>query len=300
MRYGRDGGRDTSRRGAPGREDCRAAAPFVKAAGRHYLPGVLPPPCHVLSDVHLGVASPDVERQLVAFLRTVPARGGSLVINGDLFDFWFEWRSVVPRIGVRVIAALADLRDAGVPVLWLAGNHDCWGGDVLRDDFGIDYRKDAFEGDLGGWRARVDHGDGLRQVEDRGYRALRRVLRHPWSIRAFRHLHPDLGTRLATGSSHASRTYKVHEGGGGLREVAHALLAARPDLDLVIYGHSHEARLERAPGGGVYANAGTWLESPTYLRILPDSITLLRWDGSAEGERLDSLDRRPEKALRQA
>jgi UDP-2,3-diacylglucosamine hydrolase len=261
---------------------------------------VLPAPCHVLSDVHLGVASRDVERQLVAFLRTVAVRGGSLLINGDLFDFWFEWRSVVPRTGVRVIAALADLRDAGIPVVWVAGNHDCWGGEVLREDFGIDYRMDAFEDEVAGWRTRVDHGDGLREVEDRRYRALRRVLRHPWSIRAFRHLHPDWGTRLASGSSHASRTYKGHEGGAGLRKVAHALLGERADLDLVIFGHSHEASLERAPGGGVYANSGTWLDAPTYLRITPGSIELLRWNGSAEGERLDALDRRPEKALRQA
>ena len=261
---------------------------------------MLPAPCHVLSDVHLGVASRDVERQLVGFLRFVGERGGSLLINGDLFDFWFEWRSVVPRVGVRVVAALADLREQGIPVVWLAGNHDCWGGDVLRDDFGIDYRMAAFEGDIAGWRTRVDHGDGLRDVEDRGYRALRRVLRHPWSIRAFRQLHPDFGTRLATGSSHASRTYKSHPGGGGLRTVAHRLLAARPELDLVIYGHSHEASLERAPGGGVYANAGTWLQAPTYLRITPESVALMRWTGSAEGERLDALDRRPEEALRQA
>ena len=268
--------------------------------GHGYLGSVLPSPCHVLSDVHLGVASPDVERQLVAFLRTVAARGGSLLINGDLFDFWFEWRHVVPRVGIRVIAALADLREAGIPVLWLAGNHDCWGGDVLREDFGIDYRTGAYEGGVAGWAARVDHGDGLREVEDRKYRKLRTVLRHPWSIRAFRHLHPDLGTRLATGSSHASRTHKTHEGGAGLREVALSLLAARPELELVVFGHSHESRLERAPGGGVYANPGTWLESPTYLRITPESVALMRWDGSAEGERLDSLDRRPEKALRQA
>ena len=258
---------------------------------------MLPAPCHILSDVHLGAAPAAVEAQLLGFLRTLPAQGGSLVINGDLFDFWFEWKSVVPRTGVRIIAALADLRERGMPVVWIAGNHDCWGGDVLRDDYGIEYRMDPWEGELAGWRARVDHGDGLRGKEDRGYRALRRVVRHPWSIRAFRALHPDVGTRLATGSSHASRTYKPGDGDAGLRSVAHAELARRPELELLVYGHSHVRRLERVAGGGIYANPGTWMEAPCFLRVTPERVELRRWDGSAEGERLDVLDRLTEKAL---
>ena len=258
---------------------------------------MLPAPCHVISDVHLGVAPPAVEGQLLAFLRALPAQGGSLVINGDLFDFWFEWKTVVPRTGVRIIAALADLRERGMPVLWLAGNHDCWGGDVLREDYGIEYRTEPWEGLLAGWRARLDHGDGLRPKEDRGYRALRRVLRHPWSIRAFRALHPDLGTRLATGSSHASRTYMPDDGDQGLRGIAHDELAQRRELELLVYGHSHVRRLERVPSGGVYANPGTWMREPCFLRVIPERVELRRWDGSAESERLDVLDRLPQEAL---
>jgi UDP-2,3-diacylglucosamine hydrolase len=257
---------------------------------------VLPAPCHVLSDVHLGAAPREVETQLLGFLHSLRGAGGSLVINGDLFDFWFEWKHVVPRVGVRVIAALAELRDGGMPVLWLAGNHDCWGGDVVREDYGVDYRMEPWEGSLAGWRARLDHGDGIRPKEDRGYRALRRVIRHPWSIRAFRALHPDLGTRLATGSSHASRTYMPDDGDRGLRDIAHEVLAARPDLELLVLGHSHVRRLERV-ATGVYANPGTWMAAPTYLRVDPDRIEMRRWDGSAEGERLDVLDRLAQKAL---
>jgi UDP-2,3-diacylglucosamine hydrolase len=121
---------------------------------------VLAPPCYIISDIHLGHASPDTERQLVSFLRAIPGRASSLLINGDLFEFWFEWKSVVHRSGVRVLAALMDLRDAGVPVTMLAGNHDCWGGDVLRDA-GVDFQLGPWTGTLGGWRARVEHGDGL-------------------------------------------------------------------------------------------------------------------------------------------
>jgi UDP-2,3-diacylglucosamine pyrophosphatase LpxH len=75
------------------------------------------------------------------------------------------------------------------------------------------------------------------------------------------------------------------------------LLDRRPELDLVVFGHSHAAALDRAAGGGVYANAGSWLQRPTFLRLTPERIELLRWTGSAEGDRLHAIDRRPEKAL---
>src|ERR671927_655122 len=110
----------------------------------------------------LGPGTQDLERRVVSFLRQLVGRAGSLLINGDLFDFWFEWRSVVPRGHFRTLSALADLRDAGVDILMLAGNHDCWGGDVLRHDVGMDYHVGAWEGSIAGWRGRIDHGDGLR------------------------------------------------------------------------------------------------------------------------------------------
>jgi UDP-2,3-diacylglucosamine hydrolase len=256
---------------------------------------VLPPPAYVISDIHLGHASDDTERLLLSFLRALPGRAASLLINGDLFEFWFEWKTVVPRSGVRVLAALMDLRDAGVPVTMLAGNHDCWGGDVLREA-GVDFQFGPWTGSLGGWRARVEHGDGLRAKEDRGYRALRRVLRNRLAIRAFRALHPDLASRLAMGSSHASRTYQPRDHGRGLRAVAEATLVADPSLDLLVYGHSHVAALERMPNGNVYANAGSWLDAPTFLAITPERIALRPWEGSTEGSDLHTLDRPTKEA----
>jgi UDP-2,3-diacylglucosamine hydrolase len=257
---------------------------------------VLPSPAIVISDIHLGHASPAVERSLVAFLRSLPGRAGSLLINGDLFEFWFEWRTVVPRSGVRVLAALMDLRDAGIPMTMIAGNHDCWGGEVLRDA-GVDFQFGPWTGALAGWQTRVEHGDGLRVAEDRGYRALRTVLRNRTAIRAFRLLHPDLASRLAMGSSSASRSYQPRDEGRGLRAVAAAALAADPTTELLVYGHSHVAALERMPSGNVYANAGSWLDRPTYLEVTPEAIALREWRGSAEGADVDVLDRIAKEAL---
>ena len=254
-------------------------------------------PCYVISDAHLGVASLDIERALVGFLRGLAGRAGSLVINGDLFDFWFEWKSVIPRTSFRALAALADLRDAGVPILWIAGNHDCWGDEILREDIGVEYHVGAWTGDIAGWKTRLEHGDGLRQKEDRGYRMVRPVMRNRLAIRAFRALHPDWASFLANGSSGASRNYRSRDEGRGLRAIAMSELAADPSLDLLIYGHSHVAALEQAPGGGVFANAGSWLDAPTYLRITPEMIELRSaTTPSAEGDCLHSIDRRSKKA----
>ena len=258
---------------------------------------MLPSPTYVIGDVHLGAAPAHVEPELLGFLRSLRGREGSLLVNGDLFDFWFEWRTVIPRHGYRALAALAELTEGGMPALFVAGNHDCWGGDALERGAGLHYHVGPWRGSLAGWDALVEHGDGLREVEDRRYRRLRRVLRHPLSARAFRLLHPDLASRVASGSSEASRTHRARDGGAGLHRVALAALAADPSLDLVIYGHSHVAALERGPAGSVYANAGSWLEAPTFLRITPERVELRRWAGSAEGERLDAIDRRAEKAL---
>ncbi|MEO6525591.1 MAG: UDP-2,3-diacylglucosamine diphosphatase [Gemmatimonadaceae bacterium] len=256
---------------------------------------MLDAPCYIISDVHLGHASADTERMLISFLRALPERAGSLLINGDLFEFWFEWKSVVPRSSVRALAALMDLRDAKVPVHMLAGNHDCWGGDVLREA-GVNFQFGPWSGELGGWNARVEHGDGLRKKEDRGYRALRHVLRNRLAIRAFGALHPDLASRLAMGSSSASRNYQPRDAGRGLRTVAETMLAADPSLELLVYGHSHVSALERMPTGNVYANAGSWLDTPTFLVVTPGRIALRTWTGSTEGPDLHALDRAAEEA----
>lgn len=258
---------------------------------------MLAAPCYIFSDAHLGFARSDVERTLLGFLGHLRGRAGSLVINGDLFEFWFEWRTVIPRNSYRVLAALADLRDAGIPILLIAGNHDCWGGDVLRRDVGVDYQHGPWQGNVAGWSTRVEHGDGLRGAEDRRYRMVRHVLRHPLAVRVFRWVHPDVGTAIAARSSHASRTYVARDGGRGLRDAAAATLIGNPGLELIVYGHSHVTALERMPSRQVYANPGSWLDAPTYLRVTHDTVSLRRWKGLPEHSDLDAADRVAEEPL---
>ncbi len=254
---------------------------------------MLKTPCHIVSDLHLGVASTETERLFDSYLSAISGHVKTLIINGDLFDFWFEWKSVIPRRGFRTLAALAALRESGTEVLYIAGNHDCWGGAVLREDVGVQYHIGPWEGSVAGWRVRVEHGDGLRVAEDRKYRMVRPIMRSRLAIWLFRRLHPDFATRLATGSSSASRSYAARDGGAGLRSIARARLMEEPALDVVVYGHSHVATLERVGDRQVFANAGSWLDAPTYIELTEDSIELLRWTGSAERDSLHMIDRGP-------
>ena len=139
-----------------------------------------------------------------------------------------------------------------------------------------------------------------REREDRRYRRLQRVMRHPLAIRVFRALHPDFATRIASGTSAQSRTHESSDGGRGLRAVAADYLDAHRDTELVVFGHSHVATLERAPSGGVYANPGAWFDRPAYLVMRPERIELRAWTGSSEGDLLDAIDRRAEEALAHA
>lgn len=250
----------------------------------------------MVGDVHLGVAPADAERDLLVFLRAAPAVARSVVIMGDLFDFWFAWRHVMPKVGFRALAAIADLRDAGVEVLWAGGNHDCWGGDELATLTGATYTLDPWTGVIGAWRTTIMHGDGLRPIADRPYRRLRRVLRHPISNRLFGWLHPNHATALATVSSNTSRHRRAADEGRALHDVAGAMMQQPHDPSLVLFGHTHVPTLQRA-GNGWYGNAGAWYLDRQFLRITGTQLTRVQWTHSAEGDVLDVVEAPTEKML---
>lgn len=246
---------------------------------------MLQTPTLLVGDVHLGIASPEAEAQLLRFLRRVPQMGRSLVIMGDLFEFWFAWRHVMPKTGYRILAAIADLREAGVEVLWIGGNHDCWGGETLEQLTGATYTLEPWSGTIGPWRTRLAHGDGLRPVEDARYRALRRVLRHPLAIRLYGLLHPNTATQLALASSHTSRHHRAGDEGRGLHAIAASWMQRPDDPEFVVFGHAHIPALVPA-GRGHYGNAGAWYIDQHYLRVTDDAIALCAWNGDEGVERM--------------
>src|ERR671912_966592 len=128
--------------------------------GRTLPCGVLGHSLVVVSDAHLGVAPPAAEEVLLEFLRACPTLGDCLLVNGDLFDFWFTYSRVIPRRGFHVTAALAGLARR-MPVLMVGGNHDRWGGDFWERDLGLRFDPYRLTFQVGGLTVAAVHGDGL-------------------------------------------------------------------------------------------------------------------------------------------
>ena len=224
----------------------------------------------MVSDAHLGAVPDARAADLADWLRYVRERASHVVLNGDIFDFWFEYRRAIPRGHVRVLGAIAEVVDAGVPVTFLGGNHDWWGGPCLAEEIGVSFHRVPVRTSLAGRSAYIAHGDGLGRG-DYGYRVASGILRSRVFRRVFRWLHPDLGGRLAT---FLSRT-ESHEGrpGEGNLQRATALeaLAVRKlegdeTLDIVLFGHTHVAAVVEV-AGRYYVNAGTWMHERSYAVV---------------------------------
>jgi UDP-2,3-diacylglucosamine hydrolase len=248
-------------------------------------------PVYVVSDTHLGAVPRETERAFRGFLDHVATHAQSLLINGDLFDFWFEYRRVVLREHFRVVAKLADVVDAGVKVWFVGGNHDGWAGSFLRDEVGIELLDGPVEMTLGGRRTLVAHGDGVGQGDFK-YRALKAVIRHPVSTGAFRVLHPDFGRWIAGRASRTEHKAGSDARSGGraafIRNWAHEQLRADPTLDLVLAGHAHAALIDEVEPGRFYVNSGDWLGRFDYVVLPADGgpPELREWTGeSPDGTR---------------
>lgn len=237
-------------------------------------------PDFILSDVHLGAVPRETEQTLVEFLEHAGAEAASLLIAGDLFDFWFEYGDVIPGRHFRTLAAIARLVDAGIPVTMAGGNHDAWGGRFLREEVGMAFHVEPFEYRLAGEKTLVAHGDGLGRGDFR-YRALKTVIRSRAAIGAFRALHPELGLRLARAVSTTEAKADADAAAAGRSQFllgwATEQLEADPALRYVVCGHSHVPLLHAHGPGRWYINAGDWITHFTYATVGVDGPSLKSW-----------------------
>ena len=223
---------------------------------------------YFLSDVHLGAEGRDRERikqrRLLAVLERARLEASALFIVGDLFDFWFEYGSVLPRGHHRVLTALENLAEAGVRITYLAGNHDFAIGAFFEKELGITVLRNDLDFSHEGTRFALYHGDGLAP-KDGPYRLLKSVLRNRAAQWCFRWLHPDLGFSLARVTSHTSRTYtstvKKYGPVDGMKRDAERRIGE--GADVVVMGHRHIPAMERL-GSGLYVNLGDWITHFTY------------------------------------
>ncbi|MBI4513809.1 MAG: UDP-2,3-diacylglucosamine diphosphatase [Gemmatimonadetes bacterium] len=235
----------------------------------------------VVSDVHLGATTPEQERAFLQFLGSWRGAAHEIFFNGDLFDFWFEYRSVILSRYFPVLRVLADLAASGVRLRLLGGNHDAWGGGFLRDVIGIELLDGPVRLDLRGWRVWAAHGDGVGEG-DLGYRLLKSLVRRRALVAAFRWTHPDLGERIArrvskTGRPSAADLERSRARARVLGAYARAVLARDPSIDVVLLGHCHIPELVELHPRRYYLNAGDWVTHRSYAVFTPDRVELKEW-----------------------
>lgn len=240
------------------------------------------------SDFHLGV--PDYERslvrekKLVAWLESIKHNAAEIFLVGDLFDFWFEYKTAIPKYYTRLLGKLAELRDMGIPITFFTGNHDMWMFGYFEKELGIPVIRQPIERELLGKRFYIAHGDGLGPG-DHGYKFIKKIFASKLCQWAFRWLHPDIGigvanffsrrSRLATGD--ADYTF-LGEDKEWLVIYSREILQQR-HYDYFIYGHRHlPMDIELQPGSR-YINLGDWIKHFTYAVFDGEKMELKEFKG---------------------
>ena len=217
------------------------------------------------ADVHLGLKIGDPaerEARFVHFLKKIPRRSTTaLYLLGDIWDFWYEYRDVVPKEGMRVLAQLTDLVDSGVKVYFFEGNHDVWTYRFF-EELGMEKLTQPYFCELGGKTFCLGHGDGLGG-STKGYRLMMAVFRSKVAQWLFSLLHPYLAFRIAgwwslgNRKSHKPYTFRNEE------EPIYRFAAAAEQerrVDCFVFGHYHKDIRLKTPGGADFIILDTWLK----------------------------------------
>ena len=230
------------------------------------------------SDNHLGAPtvaeSKPREAKFVQWLDSIKADAGSIFLLGDLFDFWFEYKTVVPKGFVRTLGKLAELRDSGIPIYFFVGNHDLWMDDYFQTELNIPVYCRPLEVECNGKRFLIGHGDGLGPG-DKGYKRMKKVFTNPFCKWLFRWLHPDIGVRLAQYLSVKNKLISGEEDVHFLGEDNEWLVQyckrklETQHYDYFLFGHRHLPMTIKVGEGSTYINTGDWIHYFTYAVFDP-------------------------------
>lgn len=241
---------------------------------------------YFVSDIHLGVpdrqSSLKREKKLVRWLEMVGQHATEIIILGDLFDFWFEYRQVVPKGYVRLLGKLAELSDKGVQIHMFRGNHDMWMFNYLQEEMGVKMYSDEWETHWDGKRFFIHHGDGLGPG-DRTYKLLRKIFRNKLAQELFRWIHPDFGMRVANYFSKRSRLANesreevFDEPNEWLLQFC-KMKEAKEHFDFYIFGHRHLALDIPFAERSRYLNLGEWVSDNHYAYWNGKELKLLQYE----------------------
>jgi len=225
------------------------------------------------SDQHLGAPTPEAslprEKRFVAWLDTIKEDAGTIFLLGDLFDFWFEYKTVVPKGFVRVLGKLAELKDVGIDIYFFVGNHDLWMRDYFQKELNIPVFHKPQEFDINGKFFLIGHGDGLGP-SDHGYKRMKKVFTFPFFKWLFRWLHPDIGVRLGHYFSVKNKLISGDEDARFLGEENEWLAQycrkklTEKHYDFFVFGHRHLPLEIELNNNSTYINLGDWIQYFTY------------------------------------
>jgi UDP-2,3-diacylglucosamine hydrolase len=227
------------------------------------------------SDNHLGAPtlkdSRPREQKFLAWLQQIQSDAAAIFLMGDLFDFWFEYKTVVPKGFVRTLGKLAEIADSGIPIYFFVGNHDLWMSGYFEEELGIPVFHSPQEVSINDSLFFIGHGDGLGP-NDKGYKRMKKVFTSPFFQWLFRWVHPDIGVRIAQYLSVKNRLISGDEDAQFLGEDKEWLAVySRKKLkekhrDYFVFGHRH-LPLEIEIGDSTYINLGDWIQYFTYLEF---------------------------------
>ncbi|WP_321825987.1 UDP-2,3-diacylglucosamine diphosphatase [Maribacter dokdonensis] len=235
------------------------------------------------SDNHLGAPTMKESRvrelKFVRWLDTVKKDAGVIFLMGDLFDFWFEYKTVIPKGFTRTLGKLAELSDAGIQIHYFVGNHDLWMNGYFEEELNIPVYHKPQQYTINGTSFFIGHGDGLGP-DDKGFKRMKKVFTNPVAKWFFKWLHPDLGVRLA---KHLSVSNKLISGDDDAKFLGNdkewLVLYAKRKLesqhfDHFIFGHRHLPLEIELKNDSMYTNLGDWIKYYTYAEFDGSKLSL--------------------------
>jgi UDP-2,3-diacylglucosamine hydrolase len=245
---------------------------------------------YFISDVHLGAPalSNNHQRELrfARWLDSIDGDVQELYLMGDIFDFWWEYKKVVPRGFTRILGRIANLTDRGIPVYFFPGNHDLWVFDYLPSELGVSIIRNEIIREFGGKKFFLAHGDGL-DVEDIGYNRLKKIFTNKKLQWLYSRLHPNFALHIAHQWSKSSRTAKFEKeeifdiNNDGICKFAQNFIKQEP-VDYFITGHRHQMVDILLNGKTRFVLLGDWIKNFSYGVFDGEKFELKRYNDIAK------------------
>ena len=241
---------------------------------------------YFLSDLHLGAPymkdSRENERRVVRFLDSIKNDADAIYLLGDILDYWYEYRYVVPRGYVRFFGKLAELSDSGIKIVWLKGNHDIWIFDYLPNELGIIVKDGWLIEEIHGKNFFLSHGDGVGKLAA-SFKMIRNIFRNRFCQWMYSGIHPRWTVPFAYKWSEHSR--KNGEARGVPQEMTLKNLknfvkedsALHPEIDYYVFGHVHLVSREAIEGRCEMIILGEWIRTFSYAKMGKEGLQLLNW-----------------------